>query len=162
MIDAGPFWFGTRRNDPLRGFNDREAQNIDMETFCVDRYEFQQKGTMPRVNTTWLKPLSCQRAGKRLYRREWGEPAKGRVVTAFRSGIGRSLERAMSRVLPAVPHRLRQLELSPDVRAPSGLSTCRATWQVDGLELEARLHRQGGRGGRRFGEPHGALLFPDQ
>ena len=94
--------------------NDREAQNIDMETFCVDRYEFPNKGTMPRVNTTWAKAvrLVSEPESVSVPKRNGREPAKGRVVTAFRSGIGRSLERAMSRVLPAVPHRLRQLELS--------------------------------------------------
>ena len=61
-------------------------------------------------------------------------PAKDRVVTAFRSGTGRSLVPAMFRVPPVVPHRLRQLERSQAVRAPSGLSTCRVTWR-SGLPL---------------------------
>ncbi|MEC8050142.1 MAG: SUMF1/EgtB/PvdO family nonheme iron enzyme [Myxococcota bacterium] len=89
MIDAGPFWFGTRRNDPLRGFNDREAQNIDMETFCVDRYEFpNKKGTMPRVNTTWAKArAACQRAGKRLCtEEEWERACKGPRSNRFPVG----------------------------------------------------------------------------
>ena len=89
MIESGPFWFGTRRNDPLRGFNDREAQNIDMETFCVDRYEFpNQKGTMPRVNTTWAKArAACQRAGKRLCtEEEWERACKGPRSNRFPVG----------------------------------------------------------------------------
>ena len=89
MIEAGPFWFGTRRNDPLRGFNDREAQNIDMEVFCVDRYEFpNKKGTMPRVNTTWAKArAACQRAGKRLCtEEEWERACKGPRSNRFPVG----------------------------------------------------------------------------
>ena len=89
MIESGPFWFGTRRNDPLRGFNDREAQNIDMETFCVDRYEFpNKKGTMPRVNTTWAKArAACQRAGKRLCtEEEWERACKGPRSNRFPVG----------------------------------------------------------------------------
>ena len=81
--------------DPLRGFNDREAQNIDMETFCVDRYEFPNKKE-PCLGSTQpgLKPvrLVSELESVSVPKRNGREPAKGRVVTAFRSGIGRSLE----------------------------------------------------------------------
>ena len=78
MIDAGPFGLGPAAMTS-RGFTDREAQNIDMETFCVDRYEFPNKGTMPRVNTTQAKArAACQRAGKRLCtEEEWERACKG-------------------------------------------------------------------------------------
>ena len=89
MIDSGRFLFGSRRNDPLRGFGEIDAHSESVGTFCVDTYEYPNKrGAMPTTGVSWSRARSlCESRGKRLCtEREWERACKGPGGFRFPTG----------------------------------------------------------------------------
>ncbi|RMG13654.1 MAG: formylglycine-generating enzyme family protein, partial [Deltaproteobacteria bacterium] len=76
-IPAGPFPLGSAVNDPMRNFAEKRLQRVNVDGFCIDRFEY--GGVRPSVNVTWFKARElCERRGKRLCtEEEWEKACKG-------------------------------------------------------------------------------------
>jgi eukaryotic-like serine/threonine-protein kinase len=88
-IDAGGFEMGSRSSDPMRGFGELASVKRDVDSYCIDIYEFpNQKGRAPLVNISWNNARkACQKVGKRLCTEpEWEKACKGPSGSLFPFG----------------------------------------------------------------------------
>lgn len=80
LIPAGKALLGSSANDPLRNPGEDELHNMNMNNFCIDRYEFpNEPGITPLVNISYPQAEQlCKKRGKRLCtEEEWEYTCKG-------------------------------------------------------------------------------------
>lgn len=80
FIPAGSFKMGSAANDPMRNFEEKRLESVQVDGFCIDYYEYPNgKRVKPRTGVTWYQAKSlCERKGKRLCREEeWEKACKG-------------------------------------------------------------------------------------
>ena len=89
FIQKGDFAFGSNKNDSDFNFGEIEEQNVFVQSFCMDRYEFPNVvGALPRTDITFgeAKQL-CQSKGKRLCSElEWEKACKGKESMKYPYG----------------------------------------------------------------------------
>ncbi|MBN2362479.1 MAG: SUMF1/EgtB/PvdO family nonheme iron enzyme [Deltaproteobacteria bacterium] len=80
LIPAGAFQMGSAPNDPMRNFEERRLESVDVSGFCIDYYEYPNgKTAPPKVGVTWFQAKAlCEARGKRLCsEEEWEKACKG-------------------------------------------------------------------------------------
>jgi len=85
-VPGGSFIFGSRLNDPMRGFGDLNPSKRSLKAYCVDAWEYPNTpGSSPKVGVTWPQARSlCAQAGKRLCsEQEWERACKGSANSRF-------------------------------------------------------------------------------
>ena len=80
LVSGGFFKMGVADDDDEHVVGDRPLVSIQVESFCVDEYEYPNKrGELPRVSVTWEDARNlCQEQQKRLCTEdEWEKACKG-------------------------------------------------------------------------------------
>ena len=80
FIAAGAFKMGSAGNDPMRNFEEKRLESVQVQAFCMDYYEYPNgKRVKPRTGVTWYRAKSlCEAKGKRLCsEEEWEKACKG-------------------------------------------------------------------------------------
>ena len=86
---AGPASIGSDATDDLRNFGDRALSTVQVQSYCIDRFEFPNTpGRLPKVASAFGEAeQSCSSAGKRLCsEEEWEKACKGPQALRFPYG----------------------------------------------------------------------------
>ena len=89
FIPAGSFKMGSAAGDPMRNFEEKRLESVQVDGFCIDYYEYPNgKRVKPRTNVSWYQAKSlCERKGKRLCTEsEWEKACKGKKNFRFPYG----------------------------------------------------------------------------
>jgi len=90
-IKPGTFTFGAPDSDDLKNVTDWDADQVELDGFCVDIYEGpNRKGIKPSTGFTWKQAAdACRSSGKRLCtEEEWERACKGGGSLRFPYGKG--------------------------------------------------------------------------
>ncbi len=88
-IPAGKALLGSAINDPLRNFGEDKLHSMNMQAFCVDRYEYpNEPKTTPLVGVSYSQAEQlCKKRGKRLCtEEEWEYACNGGGSRSFPYG----------------------------------------------------------------------------
>jgi formylglycine-generating enzyme required for sulfatase activity len=80
FVGAGAFQMGTAKDDPMKSFDERTLEPVDVDAFCIDQFEYPNMArTDPKVMVTWAEAKRlCSAVGKRLcVEAEWEKACKG-------------------------------------------------------------------------------------
>ncbi len=80
LVSGGSFTFGSNPNDPDHGFLESGLINVQLEDFCIDRYEYPNMArAYPLTDVSWHQADQiCRNEGKRLCTElEWEKSCKG-------------------------------------------------------------------------------------
>jgi eukaryotic-like serine/threonine-protein kinase len=89
LIAAGAFQMGSAANDPMRNFEERRLESVELPAYCIDYYEYPNgKSAPPKVGVTWNQSKAmCESKGKRLCsEEEWEKACKGPSNARFPYG----------------------------------------------------------------------------
>ena len=88
-IQSGHFIFGSPQSDDLRNYDEYKSRKINLNAFCIDRYEFPNRpGFLPSTSTNWHQAKkTCEKIGKRLCTEmEWERACKAGSYRRFPYG----------------------------------------------------------------------------
>ena len=89
LVGAGSFQMGSAANDPMRNFEEKRLESVELPTYCIDYYEYPNgKAAPPKVGVNWNQAKSlCESKGKRLCsEEEWEKACKGPSNARFPYG----------------------------------------------------------------------------
>ncbi|AGC43688.1 protein kinase [Myxococcus stipitatus DSM 14675] len=89
LVSGGSFKRGKVRDDELAKVDERPSENVMVNSFCIDEFEFpNQRGATPRVDVTLAQARAlCEAAQKRLCTEdEWEKACKGPGNARFAYG----------------------------------------------------------------------------
>jgi len=89
LVRGGAFKIGAPADETELGYDERELDNIQVPSFCIDEYEHpNRKGVEPAINVSWLEAKqACENANKRLCtEEEWEKACKGAGNARFPYG----------------------------------------------------------------------------
>lgn len=89
VLPAGKALLGSTVNDPLRNFGEDKLHSVNMQVFCIDRYEYPNELQItPLVNVSYSQAEQlCQKRGKRLCtEEEWEYACKSGGSRSFPYG----------------------------------------------------------------------------
>ncbi|QSQ17255.1 bifunctional serine/threonine-protein kinase/formylglycine-generating enzyme family protein [Myxococcus landrumensis] len=89
LVSGGSFKRGKVRDDELAKVDERPSENVMVNSFCIDEFEFpNQRGATPRVDVTLVQARAlCEAAQKRLCTEdEWEKACKGPGNARFAYG----------------------------------------------------------------------------
>ncbi|MDY7228774.1 SUMF1/EgtB/PvdO family nonheme iron enzyme [Hyalangium rubrum] len=89
LVSGGTFKMGAPAGEKDKTFDERELENVQVASFCIDEYEHpNQKGNPPTINVSWLEAKqACESLSKRLCtEEEWEKACKGPGSARFPYG----------------------------------------------------------------------------
>ncbi len=79
FVPSGTFRMGSSLDDPMRNLGEKALTDLNVEAFCIDRYEYGGTGREPQTGVTWYQAKElCEARGRRLCsEEEWERACKG-------------------------------------------------------------------------------------